>query len=221
MSLTLYYHPLSSYCQKALVGLYELNVPFEKRLINLGDSAEAEELQTLWPMRKFPVLRDGHRNQTVPESSIIIEHADLHYPGAASLLPPSPVDALVVRQWDRVFDLHVQDHLQAIVADRIFNRQGDMQSKYDALASVYGVINSQLASGSTWVCGENFSLADCAAAPALFYASTLQAFGPEEQHLHRYFDRLMSRPSVARVLSEAKPYFQMFPFQDRIPERFL
>lgn len=220
MSLTLYYHPLSSYCQKALVALYELNTTFEKRLINLGDSAEGDELRTLWPMGKFPVLRDGHLNQTVPESSIIIEHVDLHYPGTVRLLPPSPADALTVRQWDRVFDLHVQDHLQAIVADRIFNRQGDMQPKYDALATTYGVINAQLASGSPWICGEDFSMADCAAAPALFYASTLQAFGPQEQHLHSYFDRLMTRPSVARVLSEAKPYFQLFPFQDRIPERF-
>lgn len=220
MSLTLYYHPLSSYCQKALVGLYELNAPFEKRLVNLGDSAEADELAKLWPMRKFPVLRDGQLNQTVPESSIIIEHVDLHYPGTARLLPPVAVDALPVRQWDRVFDLHVQDHLQAIVGDRIFKRQGDMQPKYDALATTYGVINEHLANGSSWICGEQFSMADCAAAPALFYASTLQAFGPQEKHLHSYFERLMNRPSVARVLNEAKPYFQFFPFQDRIPERF-
>ncbi|WP_028605416.1 glutathione S-transferase family protein [Ottowia thiooxydans] len=221
MSLILYYHPLSSYCQKVLVALYELGTHFEKRLINLGDSAEGEELKAVWPMGKFPVLRDAYRNQTVPESSIIIEHVDLLYPGPTRLLPTSALDALTVRQWDRVFDLHVQDALQAIVADRIFNKQGDIQAKYDALASAYGVINAQLASGSTWVYGEEFSLADCAAAPALFYASTLQAFGPDDLHLQNYFDRLMTRPSVARVLSEAKPYFQFYPFQERIPQRFL
>ncbi|WP_423455005.1 glutathione S-transferase family protein [Ottowia sp. VDI28] len=221
MSLTLYYHPLASYCHKALVALYELGSPFDKRLIDLSQPADRDELQAVWPLRKFPVLRDTGRNQMVPEASIIIEYLDLHYPGAEKLLPSSAADALAVRQWDRVFDLHVQGPMQDIVNDRLFERHGDMQPAREALSAAYGIIDAQLASGTAWICGEQFSLADCAAAPALFYASTLQAFGQEEHHLRRYFDRLMDRPSVAQVLSEARPYFHFYPFHDRIPQRFL
>lgn len=221
MSLTLYYHPLSSYCHKALVALYELDTPFDKRLIDLSQPAHRAELQALWPLRKFPVLHDGGSHQTVPEASIIIEYIDLHYPGQARLLPPSAADALVVRQWDRVFDLHVQGPMQEIVNDRLFERHGDTQPARDALAAAYSLIDTQLKNGTTWICGEQFSLADCAAAPALFYASTLQAFGEHHLHLRRYFDRLMERPSVARVLAEARPYFRLYPFYDRIPPRFL
>ncbi len=221
MSLTLYYHPLSSYCHKALVALYELGTPFNKRVIDLGQATDRAALQAIWPPRKFPVLHDSARHQIVPEASIIIEYLDLHYPGKARLLPPSPIDALVVRQWDRVFDLHVQESMNKIVADRLFALHGDTQPARDALATLYGVINMQLASGGPWICGEQFSQADCAAAPALFYASTLQAFGPQDWHLQDYFDRLMDRPSVMRVLAEARPYFHLYPFFECIPPRFL
>lgn len=221
MSLTLYYHPLSSYCHKALIGLYEAGTPFEKRFIDLGQPADRATLQSIWPLCKFPVLHDASRDQAVPESSIIIEYINLHYPGKAPLLPPSAVEALAVRQWDRVFDLHVQGPMNEIVKDRIFALHGDTQPARAALSTVYGVIEAQLANGTPWICGEQFSMADCAAAPALFYASTLQAFAPQERHLKNYFDRLMERPSVARVLVEARPYFQLYPFQERIPQRFL
>lgn len=221
MSLTLYYHPLSSYCHKALIALYELGAPFEKRLIDLGQPADRAALQAHWPLCKFPVLHDTSRHQSVPESSIIIEYLDLHYPGKSRLLPPTALDALPVRQWDRVFDLHVQGPMNEIVKDRIFALHGDTQPARNALAAVYRVIDAQLASGTTWICGEQFSMADCAAAPSLFYASTLQAFAPEEGHLKSYFDRLMDRPSVAQVVAEARPYFQFYPFQERIPQRFL
>jgi len=221
MSLTLYYHPLASYCHKALVALYELGTPFDKRLIDLGQPADRDELQAVWPLRKFPVLLDTSRNQAVPESSIIIEYLDLHYPGKAKLLPSSAAQALAVRQWDRVFDLYVHGPMQEIVNDRLFERHGDMQPARDALAAAYAIIDAQLADGAAWICGEQFSLADCAAAPALFYASTLQAFGQQERHLRGYFKRLMDRPSVTRVLAEARPYFHFYPFYDRIPQRFL
>lgn len=221
MSLTLYYHPLSSYCHKALIALYETGTPFEKHFIDLSQPSDRAALKALWPLCKFPVLHDAARGHATAESSILIEYLHLHYPGEATLLPPTAQEALAVRYWDRVFDLHVQGPMNEIVKDRIFSLHGDTQPAHNALSTIYGVIEAQLASGSTWICGEQFSMADCSAAPALFYASTLQTFARQERQLQGYFDRLMERPSVARVLAEARPYFQLYPFQERIPQRFL
>lgn len=219
MDLTLYYHPLSSFCHKVLIALYENGTACEKRIIDLGDDADRSELRALWPFCKFPVIRDHVRKRDVPESSIIIEYLDRHFGGMRSMIPDSLDDALEVRLWDRIFDNHVQGPLQQIVSDRLREANGDLTAARSTLETAYRLIDRQVAT-RTWVAGREFSMADCAAAPALFYASTLQPLPHECTHLIAYFDRLVDRPSVRRVLEEAKPYFSLYPFQDAIPQRF-
>jgi glutathione S-transferase len=220
MPLTLYYHPLSSYCHKVLIALYENDVVFEGRIIDLGAPSDRAELGALWPLCKFPVLRDQERQRNVPESTIIIEYLDRFAAVKHPLIPSDFSDALQVRLWDRIFDNHVHGHVQGIVLDKILGAKGDMTSARTTIQTAYGMIDQQLAS-NPWSAGQSFSMADCAAAPALFYAHTLEAFPSDLVHLHAYFDKLMARPSVQRVLTEAKPYFPMYPFHSAIPERFL
>ena len=220
MLLTLYYHPLASFCHKVLVALYEQGQAFEKRLIDLGNAADRAELQAVWPLTKFPVIRDHPRGRDVPETSTIIEYLDHYYPGPAPLIPNDWDEALDVRLWDRFFDNHVQGPMQAIVADRLFGKNGDTAGERAGLATAYGMIDKRMA-GREWIAGQGFSMADCAAAPALFYASTLVPFPADAAHLQAYFERLMARPSMRRVLDEARPYFPMYPFAEAIPARFL
>jgi glutathione S-transferase len=216
-NLTLFYHPLASYCWKALIALYENGTPFEKRIIDLGDAAERAELSALWPLCKFPVLRDGDR--VVAESSIIVEYLDHHHAGPRSLLPKSVDEALDVRSWDRVFDNYVQTPMQEIVLARLQGAQADLSRAYATLLTAYELADKQLAS-SPWIVGNDFSLADCAAVPALFYAVTLQPFPAHCSRLSAYFDRVVERPSVRRTLVEAKPYFKDYPFGSAIATRF-
>lgn len=219
MSLTLYYHPLSSYCHKVLIALYENATDFDRRIIDLGDEAQRAELQALWPLGKFPVIHDAARQRTVAESTIIIEYLDRFFPGDNALIPGDWDSALEVRLWDRFFDNHVQGPMHQIVLDRLRSAHGDLTRERAALDTAYGMLERQMAS-RMWAASTDFSLADCAAAPALFYASTLQPFSDDHHHLQAYFERLMARPSVRRVLEEAKPYFSMFPFVEAIPKRF-
>jgi glutathione S-transferase len=219
MSLTLYFHPLSSFCHKALIALYELNIEFEKRIIDLGNDADRAELQALWPLCKFPVIRDHDRQRDIPESSVITEYLDRLHPRQARLIPDDWQAALEVRLWDRFFDLHVQVPMQKIVADRINAANGDLTRERAALTTAYGMLERQLAA-TTWAASPAFSMADCAAAPALFYASTLVPFPADHHHLSAYFDRLTQRPSVKRVIDEARPWFSWYPFAEAIPERF-
>lgn len=219
MSLTLYYHPLASFCHKVMVALYEHGVDVEKRLINLGDEADRAELRAVWPLAKFPVLRDGRRGRDVAESSVIIEYLDHHFSGARKLIPQERDDALDVRLWDRVFDNYVQGPMQAIVADRLRGANADMGGERATLAAAYRMIDARMASRE-WVAGDAFSMADCAAAPALFYAETVLAFPEECVQLKAYYERLMARASVMQVMDEARPYFAMYPFADDIPARF-
>ncbi len=220
MPLTLYYHPLSSYCHKVLVALYENGTAFEKRLVDLGNPAERAALQAIWPVGKFPVLRDTARNRDVAESSIIIEYLDHHAPGARPLVPARWEDAMEVRQWDRVLDLYVHTPMQEIVLDRILGAGADLSRRRDMLDTAYAMLEAHLA-GRTWMAGPGFSLADCAAAPALFYAGIVHPFAGRFTNLDAYFERLVERPSYRRVLDEARPFFSMFPFVDAMPKRFL
>lgn len=220
MSLTLYYHPLSSFCQKVLVALYENRTAFEKRYIDLGDEADRAELEAIWPLCKFPVIRDHARGRDVPETSVIIEYLDRHYAGAQPLVPADFDEALEVRLWDRFFDLYVQGPMQAIVACQLGGTRCDTTKERTKLKTAYKMIERRMASRS-WICGSEFSMADCAAAPALFYGSTVLPFPEEYVHLAAYFERLVARPSVQRVLEESKPYFAQYPFVDDIPKRFL
>jgi glutathione S-transferase len=219
MSLTLYFHPLSSYCHKVLVALYENGCDFEKRLIDLGSGTDRAELQALWPFCKFPVLRDHGRDRSLAESTVIIEYLDHYFAASDPLIPADWEQALEVRYWDRILDNYVHGPMQQIVGDRLTGAGADLSKARAMLETAYGLIDRQIAS-RPWIAGPVFSLADCAAAPALFYASTVQALPPDMPHLGNYLERLHERPSFRRVIEEAAPYFSMYPFAQAIPERF-
>ena len=214
MSLTLHFHPLSSFCWKALIALYENDVAFTAKSVNLGDATERAALLRLWPIGKFPVLHDDARGQTVPESSIIIEYLDTHYPGRTRFIPADPDLALQARLRDRFYDLYVHLPMQKIMGDRLrADDQRDPHGVAEARAQLktsYQMIEQQMAAG-TWAIGEAFSIADCAALPALFYANMVEQFGDAHKNIAGYFERLKVRPSVARVMKEAEPYFNMVP----------
>jgi glutathione S-transferase len=224
MSLTLYYHPLASFCHKVLIALYEAETPFTPHLVDLMAADARARFLDLWPVGKIPVLRDEARDRTVPETTIIIEYLDRHYPGQRRLLPEDDEARLEARLWDRFFDGYVHAPMQAIVGDRLRPEEArdptGVANARATLAVAYGMIEERMAK-RTWAVGEDFSLADCAAAPALFYAGIIAPFPAGHAFLAAYFERLAARPSFARVLAEARPYFPMFPFKDDMPARFL
>lgn len=206
----LYAHPFSSYSQKALIALYENDTPFEYRV--LGDAQAMDELAALWPMKRFPVLVDGER--TVFEASTIVEHLHLHHPGPVRLLPDDPAAALEVRMLDRFFDNYLATPQQKIVFDCL---------RPEAARDAYGVAEARTAldtayawlerwmDGREWASGERFSLADCAAAPFLFYADWTHPIPAACAHVRAYRQRLLARPSFARLVDEARPYRPLFP----------
>ncbi len=213
MSLTLYFHPLSSFCHKVLVALYENSTPFIPHVVHLQEEAARAEFLKVWPIGKFPVLRDSNRGEIIPESTIIIEYLARHHPGPIALLPADPEVARRTRLLDRFLDLYLQLPMQKVMSDRL--RPADKRDPFgvnqarDSLKVAYGVLDGELARGP-WAVGEPFTMADCAAVPALFYGSRvvpIEAF----PNIQRYYDRLMQRPSVARVIEEARPYFSMIP----------
>ncbi len=214
MSLTLHFHPLASYCHKVLIALYESDVPFTPNKVDLSNEPERAALLELWPIGKFPVLRDDARSQTVPESTVIIEYLDRYYPGRTRFIPVDFDAAWQTRLRDRFYDLYVHEPMQKIVGDRL-RPEGSkdphgVEEAKTRLRTAYGMIDQQMAM-QTWAMGEAFGLADCAAAPALFYANEVMPFGEGCGNLAAYFGRLKARPSYARVLEEAEPYFAMFP----------
>jgi glutathione S-transferase len=211
MTLVLHAHPLSSYCHKVLIALDELALPFELAFLNLADEVERRALHALWPIGKMPVLQDRASGLVLPEASIIIEW--LNGRAGGSLIPSDPAAALEVRLWDRILDLHVHTPMQAFVADLLRPRdQRDplaIPSAKERLTVAYDLLEARM-SGREWVAGDGFSLADCAAAPALFYAEQRLPFGGRAALAH-YLDRLKERPSYARVLREAEPFFHLVP----------
>jgi glutathione S-transferase len=224
MALKLYFHPLASFCHKVLIALYENDTPFIAHVVDLADRNSSAGLLDLWPVGKIPVLHDPSTNRVVPETTIIIEYLDLHYPGRHPLLPEQEAERLDARLWDRFFDLYVQVPMQKIVTDRLRpeaeqDRRG-VDEAYAALATAYDMIDRRMA-GRTWASGGSFGLADCAAAPALFYAGIVAPFPEDQPNLTAYFERLLERASVQRVIGEARPYFDLFPFKHAIPQRFL
>jgi glutathione S-transferase len=214
MALELYFHPFSSFCQKVLIALYENDVPFEPHLVDLGDAASSAAFRALWPVGQFPVLRDPARGLTLPESSIIIEYLAERFPGGTELLPKDSALALQVRLWDRFFDLHVGVPMQKIVTDRVRPAgQGDafgVEQARAKLSTAYRLIDAQL-SARTWAVGDAFSMADCAAAPSLYYANLALPLGQENGSTARYLERLLARPSFARAVEEARPYRHLLP----------
>lgn len=221
MSLTLHCHPLSSYCWKVLMALYEKGLPFEARLVQLGDPEARAAFEALWPTAKIPLLQDGE--QVVPETSVIIEHLDLHHPGQMRLLPGDQQAQLQTRLWDRVFDLYVMDPMQRYIGQQLRPApERDARTMATAVAGLqmaYALIDDRLGS-RTWAAGEAFTMADCAAAPALFYATTIEPLPAHLTTLAAYFERLMARPSAQRVIAEAGPYLQYYPLAHAIPARF-
>lgn len=222
MALTLHYHPLSSYCWKVLIALYENGAPFEARLVNLGDAAERAAYAGLWPTAKIPLLVDDGR--VVPETSIQIEYLDRRHPGRVPLLPEDFNAQLEVRLWDRVFDLHVMTPMQRFIGQQLRpEAERDAATQTGAvndLGLAYELIDSRLGERS-WAAGDDFSMADCAAAPALFYAAIVRPFSPGHTRLSAYFERLLARPSVWRCIVEARPFFQYYPLRHALPARFL
>ena len=212
MTPILYTHPLSSYCQKVLVALYENDTAFEVRALGQGNAAADAELAALWPLKRFPVLVDEGR--TVVEASVIIEHLELRHPGPVRLIPTGGEAALDVRMMDRLFDNYVMTPMQKLVADRI--RPESDRDPYGTaearalLDTIYAWLDRHMAN-RMWASGDAFSLADCAAAPSLFYADWAHEIDAAHTHLRAYRSRLLARPSFARAVDEARPYRNLFP----------
>ena len=214
MALTLHFHSLSSYCHKVLIALYENDTPFTPNSVNLQNADERNALIKLWPIGKFPVLQDHARDWSVSESSIIIEYLDLHYPGVTRLVPEDPDLARQMRFRDRFFDLYIHLPMQKVVGDRLRpagakDPHGVAQAR-SQMATALGMVEQAMA-GKIFANGESFSLADCSAAPALFYADKVMPFARTHPNAAAYLKRLTERPSYARALKEAEPYFQFFP----------
>jgi glutathione S-transferase len=214
MSLTLYFHPLSSFCHKALIALYENETPFERSIVDLADANSSAQFKKVWPIGKFPVLRDDARDRTVPESSIIIEYLAQHYPGRTQLVPADPELASQTRMRDRFYDLYVNVPMQKVVTDRLRpSGRNDLHGVEEAkalLQTACGLVDQEMAT-KTWAMGDEFSMADCAAAPSLFYANMVMPLGDTYKNAAAYLGRLMKRPSFARALEEARPYFAFIP----------
>ena len=213
MSLTLYFHPLSSYCHKALIALYENATPFTPHLVDLGDAEANAAFKAIWPVGKFPVLTDGAR--VVPESTTIIEYLALHCPGPVKLVPQDADAAVEARARDRFYDLHVHTHMQKIIGDRL--RPADKKDPFGvaqaqaALATALAMLETEMAT-RTWAVGDDFTIADCAAAPPLFYLDgAVTPLAPTYPNLAAYLGRLKRRPSYARALAEAEPYMHLVP----------
>jgi glutathione S-transferase len=212
MSLKLYFHPLSSFCHKVLIALYETGTLFEPRIVDLF--GEAAEYRKIWPIGKIPVLRDEAKDRTIPETSIIIEYLAQYFPGKTQLFPTDRDLCRQMRLRDRFYDLYVNVPMQKIVTDKLRpegrNDSFGVEEARDLLKTSLGMIEEDMAS-NRWAMGDDFTMADCAAAPALFYANVVMPFHETHKHAAAYLGRLMERPSFARVLKEAQPYFAMMP----------
>ncbi len=213
MSLTLYLHPLSSFCHKALIALYENDTPFTPHTVDLSNAEQIAAFKEIWPVGKFPLLKDGAT--VIPESTSIIEYLARHYPGRSKLIPDNAEAAFEVRAQDRFYDLNVHLMMQKIVGDRI--RPEGNKDPYgvaysrDKLQTALTIIDKAMAN-RTWAAGDSFSMADCAAAPTLFYTNlVVMPLAGTYDNAGAYLDRLLKRPSYARALKEAEPYLHMVP----------
>ena len=216
MPPTLYSHPFSSYCQKVLIALYENGTSFEYRSLDAGE--HMAELASLWPMKRFPVLVDaGH---TVFEATSIIEHLHVHHPGPVRLLPEDRSAAVEVRMLDRFFDNYISTPQQKVVFDALRPANArDPHGVDDARAmldTAYAWLDRHMA-GRTWAAGDDFSLADCGAAPFLFYAHWTHPIDEAHANVLSYRARLLALPSFARAVDEARKYRSFFPLP--VPER--
>jgi glutathione S-transferase len=212
MPLILFTHPFASYCQKVLIALYENETPFTQRILEQSDPSTFAEFEALWPLKKFPLLLDG--DKAIVEATIIIEYLDMYHPGPARMIPADPKSALEVRFIDRFFDNYVHTPMQAVVADALRETNArDPKGVADAKAGLdvaYSWLERHL-TDREWAAGGRFSLADCAAAPALFYADWVHQISGDFPNVRAYRNRLNARPSFARAIDEARPYRSLFP----------
>ncbi|HET9176110.1 MAG TPA: glutathione S-transferase family protein, partial [Pseudolabrys sp.] len=206
---------LSSFCQKALIALYENGTPFTPQKVDLMDEKESTAFKKLWPVGKFPVLRDDKNKKTIPESTTIIEYLAQCYPGPVELVPKDAGQALTVRAQDRFHDLNVHLLTQKVITDRI--RPAGQNDKFGVdharglLHTALGIIDKDMAR-KTWAAGEAFTMADCAAAPTLFYYNrAVEPLAGSFDNVAAYLDRLVKRPSYARALKEAEPFLKYVP----------
>lgn len=210
MTIELFAHPFSSYCQKALIAFYENDIPFTYRMME--DEGVGEEFAALWPMKRFPILREAGR--VVLEASIVIEYLAVHHPGPVKLIPADPDLALEVRMLDRFFDNYVMTPQGKFVFDAL--RPADARDPHGVeearrmLDTSYAWLDARM-KDRTWAVGETFTLADCAAAPSLFYADWTYAIPQHYRHLLAYRARLLQRPSFARAVDEARRFRHYFP----------
>jgi glutathione S-transferase len=211
MTLQLFGHPFSSYTQKALIALYENGTPFEFRMLSPDEPANGAEFARLWPVKRFPILVDEGR--TILEATTVIEYLQAYYPGPVTLIPEAAGLAIEVRMMDRVFDNYVMGAQGKCVVDALRAPEArDAQGVAEARAmldTAYGWLDARMADRE-WAAGA-FSLADCAAGPALFYADWTHPIGEGFPHLTAYRRRLLARPSFARAIDEARPYRAFFP----------
>lgn len=217
MSLTLYYHPLSSFCWKTLIALYENETAFTAKLVDLGNESERNQFLKLAPLGQFPVIQDDKANKIISQSTSIIEYLQIHHPGKIQLIPTDLDLAFEVRYWNEFCDNYIHIRMQKIVED--FTRpieKKDSMGVADARKKItiaYDLLEKRMQS-KTWCVGETYTMADCAASPALFYGDKVEPIKETHPSLKKYFERLIERPSFARVLKEAHPYFHMFPYKD-------
>jgi glutathione S-transferase len=225
LSLSLYSHPLASFCHKVLIALYEKNIAFDNRLVDLQDDKESKAYLAMWPIGKIPLLRDNSKDRTIPETSLIIEYLDRYSESRVQLIPSDFDAALKVRLWDRFFDNYVQTPMQKVVVDRLREEKSrdafGVQEAKDNLVKAYEMLEQHFKTEqSDWVCGKSFSLADCAAAPALFYAEVAEPFSKSYPLTTAYFERLLKKESVARTFEEAKPFLKYYPLVEDMDPRF-
>ena len=216
MSLKLYYHPLASFCWKPLIALYENQTSFIPHLVDLADENSRGHFLKIWPMGEFPVLHDEERKQTIPQSTAIIEYLNLHYAGESAMIPAASDLALETRRWNEFYDSYLNSPMSKIVTDVLRpagkNDSLGVADSRETIRTAYEILESRM-SGRIWSIGDTFTMADCSAAPALFYANQVEPIGIAHKSMKAYLERLQQRPSFARVLKEAEPYFHMFPYK--------
>jgi glutathione S-transferase len=218
MALKLHHHPLASFCWKVTIALYESGISFKSQVVDLGAEESRRMFFAVWPLGKMPVLEDAAANRIIGESTIILDHLAGRFPSASWLLPGDADAVREIRLRDRVFDLHVQQPMQKIVTDRLRPAgQGDahgVAAVRQDLRAALDFVEARWRSGA-WAAGEAFTMADCATAPALFYTDKVAPFRSSHPNTWGYLQRVSRRPSVARVLEEARPFMHLFPEERR------
>jgi glutathione S-transferase len=222
--MKLYFHPLSSFCHKVLIAFYENGTAFDPVVVNFVDKDSEIAFKAVWPFGKIPALRDDDRRVTIGESTSIIEFLDACHPGPTRFVSADPLLAGETRMWDRVLDHYVHEPMQKVITDNLrpegANDSFGVEQAVSRIRNAYEQLDRRM-EARTWLVGDAFSLADCAAAPALFYANAAVPMDDGKEALAAYLDRLVARPSYARVLEEAEPYFKYVPLarKPEVPKR--